>query len=511
MTSCLRGRIDGMNTADKVIAFCERYCIIPEGNLVGQPMKLAPFQKKFIKAIYNDKVRRGYLSIGRKNGKTALIAAILLAHIDGPVAVQNSQIISGARSRDQASLVFSLAAKMVQLSPVLRERIRIVPSSKRLIGLAMNVEYRALAADGTTAHGLSPVLAILDEVGQVKGPQDDFVDAITTSQGAHDNPLLLAISTQAPTDGDLLSIWIDDAKRSKDPRIVCHVYESDKDCDVTDPKQWAKSNPAIGVFRSLQDVQEQAEQAARMPSAEATFRNLVLNQRVQMVNPFVSRSVWELNGGEPLPLEGRMVYVGLDLSAKTDLTSAVIVFEDNGVTHVHPLFWLPEDGIRDKAKRDRVPYDVWADQGYLNLIPGATVNYEWVITKLAEILEQSVIMGVMFDRWRIDVFNRDLERMGIEFPMVPHGQGFKDMSPAIDAMEEALLNRKVRHGMHPVLTMCAANAVIMKDPAGNRKLDKHKANGRIDGMVALCMAMSKIGMIEQDDLTDFLADPVRVY
>lgn len=500
-----------MTTADKVIAFIERYCIVPEGNLVGKPMTLAPFQKEFIRAIYEPSVRRGYLSIGRKNGKTGLIAALLLAHIDGPVAVQNSQIISGARSRDQASLVFSLAAKMVQLSPILRDRIRIVPSSKRLIGLAMNVEYRALAADGTTAHGLSPVLAILDEVGQVKGPQDDFVDAITTSQGAHDNPLLLAISTQAPTDGDLFSLWIDDAKRSKDKRIVCHVYEADKDCDVTDSKQWDKANPALGVFRSLADVQEQAEQAARMPSAEATFRNLVLNQRVQIVNPFVSRSVWEENGGQPLPLEGKMVYVGLDLSAKTDLTSAVIVFDAGGLTHVYPLFWMPEDGIREKAKRDRVPYDVWADQGYIHLIPGATVDYEWVITKLSEILEQSVIMGVMFDRWRIDVFTRDLERLGIELPMVAHGQGFKDMSPALDQVEEALLNKRVRHGMHPVLTMCAANAVVTKDPAGNRKLDKHKANGRIDGMVALCMAMSKMGMIEHDDLTDFLADPVRVY
>jgi phage terminase large subunit-like protein len=500
-----------MSKAQQVIDFIEAFCLIPEGSKVGQPMQLAEFQKDFIRCIYADGVRRGYLSIARKNGKTGLIAALLLAHLDGPVAVQNSQIVSGARSRDQASLVFNLAAKMVQLSPVLRERIRIVPSGKRLIGLACNVEYRALAADGTTAHGLSPVLAILDEVGQVKGPQDDFVDAITTSQGAHENPLLIAISTQAPTDGDLFSIWIDDAKRSKDRRIVCHVYEAEKDADVTDKEAWIAANPAMGLFRSEADLADQAEQAARMPSAESTFRNLCLNQRVQIVNPFVSRAVWEQSGGEPLPLEGKMIYVGLDLSAKTDLTSAVIVFEEGGFTHVHPLFWLPEQGIKDKAKRDRVPYDVWAEQGFLNLVPGATVDYEWIITKLGEICQESVIMAIMFDRWRIDVFNRDMERVGVEFPMVPHGQGFKDMSPALDAVEEALLNGKVKHGMHPVLTMCAANAVVTKDPAGNRKLDKHKANGRIDGMVALCMAMSKIGMVEHDDLTDFLADPVRLY
>lgn len=501
-----------MTKAERVIKFIEAFCLIPEGAKVGKPMVLAEFQKEFIRAIYADGVRRGYLSIARKNGKTGLIAAILLAHLDGPAAVQNSQIISGARSRDQASLVFSLAAKMVQLSPVLRDRIRIVPSSKRLIGLAMNVEYRALAADGTTAHGLSPILAILDEVGQVKGPQDDFVDAITTSQGAHDAPLLLAISTQAPSDNDLFSVWIDDAKKSKDPRIVSHVYEADDDCDLQDKSQWSKANPAMGMFRSIQDLEDQADQASRMPSAEATFRNLCLNQRVQVYNPFVSRKVWEENGSLPDDLEGHIVSVGLDLSAKTDLTSAVIVFEQGVKIHTHCLFWAPETGVKDRAKRDRVPYDVWADQGFLRLTPGATVDYEHVITDLMELLEGCSIKAVSFDRWRIDVFGRDLERLGVEWPMLPHGQGFKDMSPALDALESALLNGRLVHGMHPVLTMCAANAVVTRDPAGNRKLDKHKANGRIDGMVALAMAMSQVNaQVEDNDLSGFLDEPVRVY
>jgi phage terminase large subunit-like protein len=501
-----------MTKADKVIAFIETYCLIPEGSKVGQPMALAEFQKEFIRAIYADGVRRGYLSIARKNGKTGLIAAILLAHLDGPAALQNSQIISGARSRDQASLVFSLAAKMVQLSPILRDRIRIIPSGKRLIGLAMNVEYRALAADGTTAHGLSPVLAILDEVGQVKGPRDDFVDAITTSQGAHESPLLIAISTQAPTDSDLFSIWLDDAAKSKDPRIVSHVYQASKDSDLTDKQAWIAANPAMGLFRSEADLRDQAEQAQRMPSAESSFRNLCLNQRVQIYNPFVSRKVWEENGIQPDELDGANVWIGLDLSAKTDLTSAVCVFEADGVYHVHPLFWVPEIGLLDRAKRDRVPYDVWAEQGFLRLTAGATVDYEHVILDIAELLSGCNIVGISFDRWRIDFFNRDLERLGISFPMLPHGQGFRDMSPALDALEAALLNGKIRHGMHPVMTMCAANAVVTRDPAGNRKLDKHKANGRIDGMVALAMAMSQAGTLsDESDLGEFLAEPVRVY
>jgi phage terminase large subunit-like protein len=503
-----------MSIANKVIAFVEGFCVIPEGNLVGQPMKLAPFQKKFIKDVYRKGVNRGYLSLARKNGKTALIAALLLAHIDGPVAVQNSQIVSGARSRDQASLVFSLAAKMVQLSPILRERIRIIPSGKKLVGLACNVEYRALAADSTTAHGLSPVLAILDELGQVRGPQDDFVDAIVTAQGAYENPLLLAISTQAPTDADLFSIWIDDAKRSNDPSIVCHVHESKKDADLLDKKQWYAANPALGTFLNLSKFEEMANQAARMPSFESTFRNLHLNQRVQGHSPFVSRSVWERNGGEPLPLEGESLTVGLDLSTKTDLTSAVIVFSKDGKHHVHPHFWVPEDGLADKVKRDKVPYDVWRDQGLLHVTPGATISYEQVITDIMEITEQSTIKVVAFDRWRIDVFKRDLERMGIEWPMTPHGQGFKDMSPALEKMEEYLLGGTICHGMHPVLTMCAANAVATKDPAGNRKLDKSKANGRIDGMVALAMAIAYLDVSllpEKRDITAFLESPVRLW
>ena len=193
--------------AARVIRFIEAFCLTPDGAHVGKPMVLAEFQKAFIHSVYDNPTgtRRAILSVSRKNGKSGLIAGLLLVHLVGPEAKQNSQLVSGAMSRDQAALVFNLAAKMVQLSPKLSAIVRIVPSGKRLIGLPLNTEYRALAADGKTAHGLSPVLAILDEIGQVRGPQSDFIDAITTSQGAHDAPLLIAISTSAANDNDLLS------------------------------------------------------------------------------------------------------------------------------------------------------------------------------------------------------------------------------------------------------------------------------------------------------------------
>lgn len=474
----------------QVIAFIEKYCVTPEGEHVGELLKLAPFQKKFLRAIYdNPKVTsKAYLSIARKNGKTALIAAMLLAHLVGPEARQNSQIISGARSRDQAALVFNLALKMVQLSPALRQIVKPVPSAKHLIGLPMNVEYRAIAAEGTTAHGLSPVLAILDEVGQVKGPHDAFVDAIVTSQGAHSDPLLVAISTQAAEDGDLFSIWLDDASRSNDPCIVSHVYEADAGCELTDQKEWRKANPALGKFRSLKDMTQLAKEAERMPSAENTFRNLNLNQRVATVAPFVSKDTWQRSGAEPAEMFGP-VTGGIDLSSRTDLTAMVLSAERDGKKHIWPFFWTPENGIRERSKKDRVPYDVWAREGYLRTTPGSTVDYEYVAKDIAEILSTVEVTVIAYDRWRMDLLKKEFEAIGFSVPLAPFGQGYKDMSPALDALEADLLNSRLLHGKHPVLTMCAANAIVNKDAAGNRKLDKQKATGRIDGMVALAMAV----------------------
>jgi phage terminase large subunit-like protein len=481
--------VSAKSQGKKVCDWIEEHCLIPEGQHVGQPMKLAPFQRKFIMAIYKPGVRKAYLSIGRKNGKTALIAALVLAHLVGPVYIRNSQIVSGARSREQAALVFSLAAKMVRLSPSLRQYILIRDSGKQLFCEELGTLYRALSADASTAYGLSPVLAILDEVGQVRGPRDDFIDAITTSQGAHASPLLIAISTQSPTDADMFSLWLDDAKQHKDPRTVAHVYAAPDECELTDPKAWKAANPALGMFRSLEDVKEQAAQAARMPSAENTFRNLTLNQRVAVLSPFVSKEVWTSCNGDQAPIEGA-VYGGLDLSMRTDLTALVLAYQREDEWHVRPFFWVPEIGIHDRARRDRVPYDLWAEQGYLRTTPGATVDYEYVASDIADILGDVDIRAIAFDRWHIENFKRDSERVGVFLPLVPHGQGYKDMSPALATLEAAMLNGKLRHGGHPVLTMCAANAVVKKDEAGNRKLDKSKANGRIDGMVALAMALS---------------------
>lgn len=493
-----RRRVRELSRGERMVEFIERFCLVPEGKHVGKPIVLAPFQVRFILDVYDNPsvTSKGILSIARKNGKTALIAALLLGHLVGPEARLNSQIISGAQSREQAALVYNLAEKMVMLNPKLNSIVRIIPSSKKLIGLPMNVEYRAIASESSTAHGLSPVLAILDEIGQIVGPQDAFIDAIITAQGAHDNPLILAISTQAPTDADLLSVWIDDAKLYNDPHIVCHVYSADELADLQDEATWRSANPALGLFRSLDDVRKQAAQAARMPSFENTFRNLTLNQRVNVLAPFVSRSVWAANGSAPdmrLFEGGRgAVYGGLDLSGSQDLTSLVLITRDaENKWHVLPYFWTPADTLMARQTRDRVPYDAWVKAGFLMTTPGKTVDYAVIARFIRDNLRGMAIRQIAFDRWRIDLFKKEMDAVASLIQLEPFGQGYKDMSPALQSLEDALVEERVYHGGHPVLTWNIANCVVEQDPAGNRKLTKAKSTGRIDGAVAMAMAMGR--------------------
>lgn len=482
-----------MTRAEKNMAFVERHLIVPEGDLVGQPIRLADFQEAWYYAVYDNRVltRRAILSMARKNSKTATIATQVMVHLVGPEAKENSRICSGARSRKQAAEVYNYAYKMAVKSPSLRNIVRPVASNKRLIGTVMNTEYEALSAEAGTAHGGSYIVAILDEVGQIKGPKDDFVDAIRTSQGAYDDALMLVISTQAPTDADMMSVMIDDAIRSQDAAIVCHLYTAPEDMDLLDERAWAMANPALGLFRSRRDVEEEMKSAARVPSNEASARVLILNQRVNMVATFVSPAVWKDGNEEPTDdvfLAGP-VYGGLDLSATTDLTAFVLTARDaDRILHVRPYFWMPQDMVIEAARRDRAPYDVWVRDGLLRTTPGKVIDYAFVARDIGALAADLPIAKIAFDRWRMDRMQGALDAAGLTLPLEQFGQGYMSMSPALDALEADLLQGKVRHGGHPVLAMCAANAVVRPDPAGNRKLDKSKATGRIDGMVALAMA-----------------------
>lgn len=499
-----------LTRGERVIAFIHTYCIVPEGNLLGKPVKLLPFQQKFILDVYDNPhgTSRAYLSIARKNGKTGLIACLLLAHIVGPEAYHNGRIVSGARSRKQAAEVFNYASKMIMMSPKLSKLARIVPSSKTIIGLAKNVEYQASSAEAKSAHGGSPILAILDEVGQIKGPTDDFVEAIETSQGAYEGKaMLFAISTQAATDNDLFSRWIDDAETSKDPRIVSHVYTAPVECELDDREAWAAANPALGVFRSIKDVEDFSQLASRMPSKEASFRWLFLNQRIDASAPFVAPAVWRACDAAVADFDGLPIFGGLDLSEVSDLTSLVLMAPKDGIWHVRPTFWLPGDSLRERAKADRVPYDIWHAQGHLETTPGPTVDYEFVASHLYELCGKADVRKIAFDRWNwrhlkpwlVDAGFAEEQLDGDDAIFEPFGQGYASMSPALRDLESILLNKKLAHGGHPVLTMCMMNATVKPDPSGNRKLDKQKSRGRIDGAVALAMAAAMAGTYEADN------------
>lgn len=498
-----------MTRGEKVIKFIQSFCRVPEGAHVGKNIVLEDFQKEFILAVYDNpyRTREAILSMARKNGKTSLIACLLLVHLVGTEAIQNSQIASGAMSKDNAGLVFKLAVKMINLNPDLKRLIRIVPSLKQLYGLPMNVEYQALAKDGRTNMGGSPVLLILDETGQVSGSQDDFIDAVITSQGAHNNPLRLVISTQAANDSDLLSIWIDDALTGKDPQKVCRVYTASNDLDLLDETGWHAANPALGKFRSLDDMRQMAEQATRMPSFENTFRNLFLNQRIAVHSSFISKGAWLACDGEPCPIEEcEEIYGGLDLSGKTDLTAFILYGRKGDEWNTYSYFWTPEKGLFDRAKRDRAPYDVWVNMGLIRAVSGASIDYEAVARDMVEICSGVEVIAIAYDRWRIDILKKELERLGVDLPLSEWGQGFKDMAPAVDALEQVILNEKLRHGGNPVLTMCMNNAAIVRSPANDRKLDKSKSTSRIDGAVALAMAAGVADRMHQPliDIDDII-------
>lgn len=480
-----------LTRAERNMRFCEKYLKAPGGEYVGKPIRLAEFQEKFFYAVFDNPhvTRTAILSKARKNAKTATIAMIVLCFLVGPEAIQNAIIVSGARSQKQAGLIFRMAKNMVTQSPELSEVTRIVPSHKELYGIRMGTQYSALSAEGKTAHGDGPLVAILDEAGQVRGSYDAFFEAILTSQGAYKNPILFVISTQAPTDADWLSIQIDHAIDKQNPKTVCHLYAADNDCDLDDLEQIKKANPAYGLFLSEQEILEASQKAKEVSSFENTYRNLHLNQRISIDVPFVSRNIWEKNGSPPESLRGKKVYGGLDLSAVSDLTGLVLLGEDGSV---EANAWLPQHGIVEKAKNDRVPYDVWAKQGFVTLTPGKAISFEWVAHELRRVFDEYDVQQINFDRFAMKYLVPWLEKAGFTPKELEKfndfGQGTTSMGPALNALERSLRDEKIKHGMNPVLTMCIGNAVIEMNPAGDRKFTKKKSTGRID--LAVCLAMA---------------------
>jgi phage terminase large subunit-like protein len=440
-------------------------------------------------------VRRAIFSLPRKNGKTLLAACLVLVHLIGPEAERNGEIYSAANDREQAGQVFKAARQMVEAEPELVPLLRVVPSTKTIVCLGNGSFYRALSAEVGTKHGLNPTFVIFDELAQAKSR--DLYDVLDTSMGARAEPLFLAITTQSNDPEHICSKLIDDGLSGEDPTTVCHLYAAPEDCDLEDESAWREANPALGDFRSLDELAVAMAKAKRLPAEEPKVRNLYLNQRVSPLSTLISRADWMACKGAACLVDGESIYLALDLSAKIDLCALLALSATDG-SRVAAWFFKPADYLEDHERRDRVPYALWASQGYIEAVPGRSIHPQAVARRIAEVYQRFNVLGLAYDRWGIQNLLREFDAVGLEahpdgepgdgLRLVPWGQGFKDMAPAVDALETAVLHGELVHDGNPVLTWCMGNAVAVTDPAGGRKLDKSKARFRIDGAVVLAMA-----------------------
>lgn len=438
----------------------------------------------------------------------------------------NGEVYSAATSRDQAGQIFKIAAQIVRADPELSEILRVVDSTKTIACYSNGSFYRAISAEAGVQHGLNPSMVIFDELAQAKSR--DLYDVLDTSMGARAEPLFVVISTQSNDPEHILSKLIDDGLNSDDPTIVCHLYEVPEETkDIFDPREWRKANPALGDFRSLADLKSVADKARRMPAEEPKFRNLFLNQRVAPFSSLISRAEWMACSGAADFEQGEHVYLALDMSAVVDLTALMMLSADEK-TKVRPFIWKPEELLREHSSRDfgsgNNRYGQWHKEGHLLVSPGRTINPEVIARKIIELCGEFTVLGLAYDRWRIADLLREFDRLGFAawedkggektgsgLRLVPWGQGYRDMAPAIDALELDVIERHLEHPSNPVLNWAMGNAVATTDPSGNRKIDKDKARFRIDPAVALAMGC---GLKSRDrggvseSLDDFLASAV---
>lgn len=489
---------DSLPMAERICAFAE-LLPITSGMFAGATVCLRDWQKDFIQRVYGPHrkdgrrmVRTALFSLPRKNGKTALCAILALAHLCGPAAEQRGQVYSAAADRDQAGIIFNEMRAIIEATPWLDARCNIRSFNKLIEDDLTGSTYQALSSDARKAHGLSPSFVICDELAQWRSRE--LYDNLVTGTGARAEPLVVVIGTQAASDQHIMSELVDYGEKVNsgevdDTTFSATIYRAPEDADPWAMETWQTCNPALGDFRSLEEMRTFAEQAQRIPAREAVFRNLYLNQRVDAEVRFIAAADWKACGGEvdPVGLYGKPCYIGLDLSSTRDLTTAVCFFPEGG--EVMPFFFVPGDNMRQREDDDRVPYATWAREGFITATKGRAVDKKAVVQRLAQLCSDYDVKAVAYDRWRMEDLKRILDDEGINLPLVAFGQGFQSMGPALDTMEALILGGKLKHGEHPVLTWNCSNCVVDTDPAGNRKLSKKRSREKIDGMVALTMAV----------------------
>lgn len=474
---------------------------------MGEPLRLREWQKDWIRNVYDPsrpngkrKIRRALWSMARKNGKTALQAALVLAHLIGPEAVRNSEVVSAATDREQASHIFKMCKQMIELDVELEAMCACHDSVKRIVCYHLGTFYRALSADGRRQHGGNPAFAIYDELAQA--PNRELYDVLTTSFGAQAEGLFVVISTQSDDPTHIMSELCDEAiahaaGEIDDDTFYGRVDAVPEDADIYDERNWILGNPALGDFKVIEHMRALAAKAKRSPTAEAAFRSLELNQRVSGTARLISSTVWRnCEGGfDDIDLTQYPCYGALDLASRLDLCAFTLVWiiEPGKKLVTKSWFWTHAGDIEDREKSDGAHYRLWADQGWMRILPGKSVSYGAVVKDVARIIEGHDLQAINYDRYKIEEFKREMDHAGIReeaFKLIEHGQGYKDMTPAVDNLEASAIEEILRHDGNPVLTYCLSNVQVMKDPAGNRKFDKSKKNKRIDGAVTLAMATS---------------------
>lgn len=472
--------------------------------MAGQPFILDKWQaEKVIKPLFGWKrvadgtrrYRRAYIEIPRKSGKSTLIAGLgnYLLTADGEVG---AEVYSAAGDRDQAAIVFDVAKQMVEASPALAKRVQ--PFRRSMVVNATGSSYKVLSADAPTKHGLNASAILFDELHTQ--PNRELWDVLTTSTGARKQPLVISITTAGYDRHSICWEQHDYAVKVRDgiipdDSLLVVIYAADETADWTNPKVWAKANPGLGKSITLEYLEAECKRAQEVPAYQNTFRRLHLNQWTEQSTRWIDMSVWDRNKGEPFTpesLNGRECFGGLDLAATTDIAALPLLFPPlvpNERWKILWHFWVPEEGIEKRAKMDRVPYDVWRRQGFIRATEGEITDYDVIRRDIQQLKTLYNIREVAFDRWNATQLVTQLSGDG--FTMVDFGQGFASMAAPTKELLTLLIGEHLAHGGNPVATWMASNVAVKMDPAGNVKPDKGKSTERIDGIVALIMALGR--------------------
>ncbi len=491
------------SAADRAVAFIEALCHT-KGTWAGKPFELIDWQEQIIRDIFGTLKPNGYrqfntayVEIPKKMGKSELAAAVALLLTCGDFE-ERAEVYGCAADRNQASIVFNVAADMVRMCPALSKRVKILDATKRLIYQKTNSIYQVLSADVGNKHGFNTHGVVFDELHTQ--PNRKLFDVMTKGSGdARMQPLYFLITTAGDNQNSICwevhqkALDIIDGRKT-DPTFYPVIYGAAQEDDWTNPKVWKKANPSLGITVSMEKVKAAFESAKQNPAEENSFRQLRLNQWVKQAVRWMPMDKWDACSFavDPEALRGRVCYGGLDLSSSTDITAFVLVFppiDEDDKYIVLPFFWIPEDNIDLRVKRDHVNYDLWSKQGFLQTTEGNVVHYGYIEKFIEQLGEKYNIREIAFDRWGAVQMVQNLEGMG--FTVVPFGQGFKDMSPPTKELMKLTLEQKLAHGGHPVLRWMMDNIYIRTDPAGNIKADKEKSTEKIDGAVATIMALDR--------------------